>query len=366
MSSRRRDSKGAGSAGGKPRNYRAAFITIALVAVVGAVCITYSPYVIPDSPEDQSADGRTSTTADGNSQTAALREQTPGPVAANRSADVPDGFRGAVHPILLHGKTKLELTAHWTQIGKGRDKLDEYAPETVYAVFRDAKPDRPTRICSERELSVFMPEKVESPGQMWALDLEKVAEILKQFHPHVSMHLAAKGRRAGPDGAFATLRAESDDYLDIAFRIHAEFNLTPKDFRRHLLQKTLWCTPACFAGRMVVNRKAGTVDYFYLDLPQDKSLNMHLTMFVPPYGEHHDIVRVEHMRLEGGNSRLLEETRWNRQVDLAAAKARLTHQFYKFNDIDWVPADKALAAAHERHKPIFAMVMWGSLDDQSC
>src|SRR5262249_13825194 len=187
-----------------------------------------------------------------------------------------------------------------------------------------------------------------------------------------SMHPQAKGRRAGPDGAFGVLRAVSADYLDIACRIHTEFNLIPKRFLAAYqagakLPFTLWCTPAYFTGRMIVNRKAGTVEYFYLGLPTDKTLNMHFTASVPEWGgEYHDIVRVEHMELTGGDSKLLDNAKWDQSIELAQAKAKLDHQFYKFNDIEWVPTQKALALARETKKPIFAMVMWGSLDDQSC
>jgi hypothetical protein len=181
------------------------------------------------------------------------------------------------------------------------------------------------------------------------------------------MHPRAKGRRAGPDGAFGVLRAVSADYLDIVFRLHAEFNLTPREFQHHALPITMWCTPAYFTGEMVVNRKTGAIDYFHLDLPQDRSLNMHFTVFADFLkGEQHDIVRVEHMELTGGDHKAAAEARWDVSIDLAQANAKLAHEFYKFNDIAWVKTDKALAVARESKKPIFAMVLWGALDDQSC
>jgi hypothetical protein len=326
-------------------------ILIVLLGLVCAAAVSYWPYASREGPVEEA--------------TAAPSQQEPGPVPANRGSDVPDGFRGEVHP-LLNGHTKLEVKAQWTTISKGRDKLDEYVPPPVYALFHDVKPAYPTRIYTERDLSVFLPEKIESVGQLWSLDPNKVAAVLRQFQPRPSMHLEAKGRRAGPDGAFGILRAISSDYLDIACRIHTEFNFTPKWFELRPNSPTLWYTPAYLTGRLLVNRKTGTVDYFRLGLPTDKSLNVHLTVFLPPYGEHHDIVRVEHMELEGGDSKVADGTKWDSSLEVPQAQARLTHEFYKFNDIAWVPTDKALEAAHQRQKPIMAMVTWGSLDDQSC
>jgi hypothetical protein len=330
-----------------------------LAAALVAVCVTYWPYVTYSPPETQTeADQETV-----NQQFAQMLEQIesqkeePVPVACNRGPDVTDGFKGTVHPI-LKGKTKLRVTAQWTSIGTGRDRIDEHVPPPVYSLFRDLRPAQTTKTYSEKDLSVFLPDKLQSPGQVWELDSEKVASILTQFHPRPSMHLRARGRRAGPDGAFAVLHAASPDYLDILCRIHAEFVLTPKAF--------VWYTPAYLAGRVLVNRKTGTVDYFRLGLPTDRSLNVHLTVWMPPYGDYHDIVRVEHMELEGGDKKLLGNIKWSSSIDLADATAKLAHEFYKFNNIDWVPTTNVLTAARRQEKPILAIVSWGSFDDQSC
>ena len=48
----------------------------------------------------------------------------------NRNPDVPDGFRGDVHP-MLHGRTPLAVTAHWTAPAKSQLKME--APDAVQA-----------------------------------------------------------------------------------------------------------------------------------------------------------------------------------------------------------------------------------------
>jgi hypothetical protein len=289
----------------------------------------------------------------------------PVPVTLNRGADVREGFHGDIHP-LLFGQTQLEVTANWTSIGKGRDALDRSVIPLVYSWFTDLRPAEARKTYTARDFSAFLPAEVGEVGQVWELDSNKMADVLKQFHPHPSMRLIATGRRAGPDGAFAILRAVSDSYLDVAFRIHAEFFLTPGEGEPGTAPINAWYSPSYFEGNMLVNKKNGTVDYFRLALANDKSLNVHLT--VQAIGmiakEAHDIVRVERMELAGG--RMPEDLRWAKEMTPAAASAKLAKIFYKSLEIDFVPCNQALALARSRGKPIFAIVSWGSFDDQSC
>jgi len=258
------------------------------------------------------------------------------------------------------------VTAQWTRIGKGRDQLHAYLNKKIYSWFTDLRPARPRQTYTERDFSVFLPQAVGEVGQLWALDADKVAGFLRQFHPHPSMHLIAPGRRAGPDGAFAILRAISPSYLDIVFRIHAEFYLTPQD---GLPNPDAWYTPAYFSGRVLVNKQTGTVDHFRFSLPTDKALNVHLTLKGSAYGystQPHEIVRVERMELAGGDGGLVHNIPWEKALDLAEAYGRLAKVFYKFLEIDWVQFDQVLAQARSRGHPIFAVVSWGATDDQSC
>src|SRR5262245_5190340 len=146
-----------------------------------------------------------------------VRAGQPIPVALNRGPEVLDGFRGDVHP-LLSGQTRLPVTARWTGIGKGRDQLHRDLHPRLYAWFTELRPTRPEQTYTERDFSAFLPKTVGEVGQLWALDPDRMAHFLRQFHPRPSMKLVAVGRRAGPDGAFAILRAVSASHLDIAFR----------------------------------------------------------------------------------------------------------------------------------------------------
>jgi hypothetical protein len=289
-------------------------------------------------------------------------------VALNNDIQVPDGFRGGSHP-LLHGQTPLEVKAEWTPIGKGRDRIDRSVNPMVYSWFTELHPARPRQTYTARDFSALLPASVGEVGQLWKMDADKLAGFLKQFHPHPSMHLTAPGRRAGPDGAIAILRAASPSYLDIAFRVHAEFYLTPDDWPAELPPIGAWYTPAFFTGQILVNTQAGAVEHFRLELPTDKALNVHLTVDASRLGykvQAHDIVRVERMQLTGGDSKRLEKVRWVKELNPTDAQVRLAKAFYKFEEIDWVPVDQALARARSLGRPIFAIVSWGSFADQSC
>jgi hypothetical protein len=295
-------------------------------------------------------------------------EPQPTPVALNRGPEVLDGFRGDVHP-LLSGSTRMEVSAEWTPVSEGRDELHRKLHPRLYAWFKNLQPTRPRQTYTEREFSAFLPETLGEVGQVWALDDDKIVSMLKQFHPRPSLHLVAAGRRAGPDGAFAMLRAVSPSYADIVFRIHAEFYLTPDDWPADQPRFHAWYTPAYLSGRILVNRQTGTVDYFRMGLPTDKALNVHLTLVSRGIGDvrqARDIVRVERMELSGGDAALVEKISWPKALPLAETQSRLAKVFFKFLEIDWLPFDQALVKARSLDRPIFAVVSWGAFEDQSC
>lgn len=332
-----------------------------LVALVAVAAVGVSFWILRGGSKDP------------RQQPAELPPYRPVPVQTNRGKEIPIGFRGHVHP-MLHGKTRLDVSAHWTRMGYGRDQLERNVPPRVYELFAALKPETPQRVYTEHDFSSLMPEEVESVGQVWTIGLDDAARLLRQFHPHPSLHLVAFGRRAGPDGAFAILRAASPTHLDILFRIHAEFDIA----------ENVWFTPACFWGRMVVNKETGTVNSFRMWIPTNNPLNVHLTVAESiPKGStksstlrkiergdfvvtKRDIVRVEQMELMSNDSTAVDELAWPESIDVALAQQKLKSAFYAFAEIHWVPWHQALAIAAEQKKPVLAVVLWGALDDQSC
>lgn len=135
-------------------------------------------------------------------------------VSINRAVVVPAGFRGDVHPI-LHGETRLEVTAHWSptlmEVKRGAIKLGvidnasapEYSiPEDIVALLTESTPANERATYTARDLSVFLPHEVLGAGQMWTIDPQKAASFLQQFHAHTSTsfdrYRNPYGRRPGP------------------------------------------------------------------------------------------------------------------------------------------------------------------------
>lgn len=296
-------------------------------------------------------DPQSSTSARDN-QTGAVQE--PQPVAPNRDVPVPDGFRGDVHP-LLSGHNRLDVAARWSPIRPGRALRVGYFPPVFYEPFTALRTASAQRTYGDRDFSAFLPAQVESVGQMWSVDAERAVEFLRQWCPAASTKLIAPGRRAGPDGMFAILRAVAPTHWDVVLRMHAEFHLEPGVF----------LTPSCFLGRMIVNRQTGSIDYFSLSIPHDKGLNATLTVRLETEALI-DIVNIEQMELVGGDAEIAARVSWEESLDLDVAHERLKQAFFKFLDIDWVPPERALAKAQELAKPVMAVVLWGCLDEQSC
>ena len=169
------------------------------------------------------------------------------------------------------------------------------------------------------------------------------------------MHIDSTGRLAGPDGGFAILRAVGKTHAEIVFRIHAE--IEP--------EQGVFFTPAHFSGSLLVNKQLGTVEHFRLGIPTDGGLNATLTVALPTEALL-DIVHVDQMELISADSGQRLEIDWTDEIELYDAELRLKRLFYGFMGINWVPAEEAISLAEAQQRPIFAVVLWGGLDEQSC
>ena len=77
-----------------------------------------------------------------------------------------------------------------------------------------------------------------------------------------------------------------------------------------------------------------------------------------------DIVYVPRLELRGGEAP--NDVAWAQQIPLDAARGKLARRFYRFVDIDWQPFARAVAEARREEKPLHVMVLFGTLDDESC
>jgi len=150
-------------------------------------------------------------------------------------------------------------------------------------------------------------------------------------------------------GGFACLRAISPDCAEIVFRLHAEFALDPGK---------VYYTPGQFAGRMMIDRKKREVTELELAVP-DRNTNVDINCM--PYA---DIVYVPRMRLSGGTP--ARSIAWTEAIEGDEARERLAKKFYRFETINWTPFEQALARAKAEKKPLHVVVLFGTLDDESC
>lgn len=237
----------------------------------------------------------------------------------------------------------LAVNAEWSPIADSTYKIHE---KSEYARYFNLKPAQPAKTYSAAAFQTLLPAGRMAVGDVWALPEEATLDLLRQFHPAPT---TAMHHGTGGGGGFACLRAVSPQYAEIALRLQAEFVLEP--------QKAYY-TPAQFAGRLLIDRKERRVVEFVLELP-DRNSNVDINVL--PYA---DIVYVPRMRLGGGTAP--EHIEWAKTVALEEARSRLAAKLYKFAGIRWTPFAEALDRAKAEKKPLHVVVLFGTLDDESC
>ena len=274
----------------------------------------------------------------------------------------------------LESASRVQVQAHWDAIADATyhlhqptqeqfNRLKERAvkrnyPEAVDMVWEQTldlfnfKPAYPLKEYGSSDFQVFLSPVPVSVGDVWELDSEGVLRFLRQFHPGATNMLSIFSRSTRKhEGMKACLRALSPEYADIVFRIHAEFRLNAPGTR---------LLPAQFAGRLVLNRHERTVCQFSLSLPARNS-NMDINMLGAA-----DIVFVPRMELCYLSDASLHDIAWEAAMSEQEACKKLARAFYKFAEIDWKPIEEAVELAVATNRPIHAVVLFGSLDDESC
>ena len=161
-----------------------------------------------------------------------------------------------------------------------------------------------------------------------------------------------RSNRFGSEGAYACLRAVSPTYAEIVFRIHAEF-LLDSDIGAYF-------TPAQFTGRLILNRKYGTVREFWLYLPPRNT-----NVGINAYGSA-DMVFVPRMELIGHNTQDQRDIVWETAITEKEAEALLEAAFYKFSEIERYPIEDVVAQAQAKKRPIHVVLTWGAFEAESC
>lgn len=210
-----------------------------------------------------------------------------------------------------------------------------------------------------------------------------IHSLLSMFHsrPFVKSRFA-------PQGTVACIRASNDFYLDITFRIHAEFQLND------VPNFPFWFTPGQFTGNVVLSKDGSHVRHFHLFVPNNKSLNVDMEWL---YGASEssnmevDIGYLPQMELksigpstpsviidEYGNvidrkdssqepiQFVFEDILWTSEISQDEAAHRMEVTFYPFKKVDYLRFSEAFERAQTENKLVHSILLWGALDDQSC
>jgi len=247
----------------------------------------------------------------------------------------------------------IELSAAW-----------EPCVESMYGLFaetpvlRDARPDRLKEAYGADSFRPFLPAEPVSVGEPWEVDSQAVLPFLRQLSPGAKATFH-HGHACVP-GTFATLRAVAPDALEILFRAHAEFEL----------EGGVYLTPAQFEGRLVLGRERGELRSFHVELP---SRNTNADCNVPIEYDAGDGRKVEGFSADIGWIPCMEVSSgppaaadWTEAIADEDARVLLRGEFYRFAAIDWLPFEVAVRRAHQEHKPLHLVLLFGSLDDESC
>ncbi|XP_074074179.1 selenoprotein N-like [Macrotis lagotis] len=268
-------------------------------------------------------------------------------------------------------------------------------------------PDVVLRLFSARQFFIFLPPKEDMKlGEPWWIVPNEMKEhlpsnrfypprtkvkedliykLLSMFHPRLFVKT-----RFGPQGTVACLLATSNFYYKVAFRIHAEFQLNePPLF-------PFWFSPGQFTGHVILSKDCSHVRDFKLFVPNHKPLNVEME-WLHRYEENGkssieldmDIGYLPQMELESWGPSVLTEIHkkgkityrrpskessqfvfedivWQQEISWEKAAQQLEVAMYPFLKVPYLPLIQAFEKAKTAKKLVHSIVLWGSLDDQSC
>jgi hypothetical protein len=278
---------------------------------------------------------------------------SPSPAGSDASAGVATPALGTVEASApapaapSSASSDVTLVARWVPMGSSKYRLEESSPEV--RAFYAAGLAEPEHTWSSSSFAFLLPPEGTEPGTTWPLDARPCLPFLRQFHPGATLDLHhGFGAR---EGAAATLLAASPERLDVLFRVHAEIEAIPGE---------LYYTPAQFEGRLVWDRVAERVLAFELAVPP-RDTNVDVNALVDTQIQA-DIGYAPEMSLRMHHAQAAAEER-----DLAEPRRALGRALYGgFTAIEWLPLDAAAARARAERRPLHVLILFGTLDDESC
>ena len=212
----------------------------------------------------------------------------------------------------------------------------------------------------------FLPDAAVSVGNLWQIEQAGALELLRQLHPYPDLDMRDQEGEDGTPGLWACLRAYTDEFVEILFRIHAEFRLEDG-----------WFTPSQFTGHLVINRLEETVSFFQMRVPEGP-VNFEVAWQDERSWDDSNWIMdtgfCAQMELRAGTEDVLRDVTTGLEsaisgfnaITQAEAERALNCQFYKSEQINWVSMEAALELAQAQRKPIHAISIDGPLADEVC
>ena len=262
----------------------------------------------------------------------------PQKITLNIEGDPKVSIKGFIAPI-EHTLSNYHVEFEWDELAN----LQVTTPEKMYSasVFR-----------------AFLPDAAASVGDLWQIEETGALELLRQLHPNPRLDM----RDYGDPGLWACLRAYTDEFADIVFRVHTEFRLGDG-----------WFTPSQFTGHLVIDRQEETVAFFQMRVPEGP-VNFEVGWEDENSSDDSNWIAdtgfCAQMELRAGNGDVLQNitTRASNATVITQEEAEraLNCQFYKSEQINWVPMETALELAQAQQKPIHVISIDGPLADETC
>lgn len=267
-------------------------------------------------------------------------------IALNIDGNAKISIKGFIAPI-EHTLANHHVEFEWDELANLRVAV----PEKAYAasVFR-----------------AFLPNAAVSVGNVWQIEQVGALELLRQLHPNSDLDMRDQEGEDGTPGLWACLRAYTDEFADIVFRVHAEFKLGDG-----------WFTPSQFTGHLVINRSEETVVFFQMQVP-DGPVNFEVAWQDERSWDDCNWIMdtgfCAQMELRAGAEDVLRDITTHLDSEMsdstaitqAEAERVLNCQFYKSEQIDWISMESALELAQAEQKPIHVISIDGPLADEVC
>lgn len=219
------------------------------------------------------------------------------------------------------------------------------------ANLRVAEPEKqyPTSVFQS-----FLPIKAVSVGECWQLEEAGVMELLQQLNPKPNLDMEMDN--GDSNGLWACLRAYSDRFADIQFRIHADFKLEDG-----------WFTPSQFKGNLIIDRIEDKIAFFKMSVPEgtvnfdvnwDEDKNVDYTIT--------DAGFCSQMELKAGIEDVAKNTNFAETITQEEAERMLSLRFYRSAQINWVSPYQAVEMVEEQVKLIHVISIDGPLANEAC